>query len=153
MKTILNQADKHEIFDRLDSLTQRQKPLWGKMNSIEMLCHCADQIRVALNEIKIPIRSSFLSRFLLGNLVLWGLPAPKGKVKTFSEIDQSLNNGTKSLGFEEDKKLLKKVIEEFLLKDEGYSFQAHAVFGPFNRKKWGRIIFIHLDHHFKQFGI
>ncbi|HMB63798.1 MAG TPA: hypothetical protein VKN36_12040, partial [Eudoraea sp.] len=36
------------FFKRIDQLTPEQQPLFGKMNVNQMVCHCTDQIRLAL---------------------------------------------------------------------------------------------------------
>ena len=42
------------FFERIDRLTPDHKPLFGKMNVNQMVCHCADQVRMALGS-KIPL--------------------------------------------------------------------------------------------------
>ena len=84
--------------------------------------------------------------------MLLGIPAPKGKIKTFPEIDLEKGNGTKPTSFENDKTLLKKIVSDFLEKDSSFNYQPHGAFGPFTKEQWGRIIYIHFDHHLKQFG-
>jgi len=152
MKNILNTKNREELLTRINNLQESDHALWGKMNANEMLCHLADQIRVALHQIKTRDFSNFFSRIVLSKLVLWGMPAPKGKVKTFPEIDLAKGRGTKPVEFENDKALLKKVVSDSMEKEHNFNYQPHAAFGKFTRKQWGRIIYIHLDYHLKQFG-
>ena len=153
MKNILNVQNREEIFTRINNLKETNTALWGKMTVNEMLCHLADQIRVAVNEIKVADFSGFFSRTIAAKLVLLGMPAPKGKVKTFPEIDLEKGNGTKPTSFENDKTLLKKIVSEFLEKDSSFKYQAHGAFGPFTKEQWGRIIYLHFDYHLKQFRV
>ncbi|MFA6981355.1 MAG: DUF1569 domain-containing protein [Ignavibacteriaceae bacterium] len=152
MKNILIAQNREDILRRINNLKETNTALWGKMTVNEMLCHLADQIRVAVNEIKVNDFSNFFSRTIASKLVLLGMPAPKGKVKTFPEIDLAKGNGTKPTSFENDKTLLKKIVSEFLDRDSSFKYQPHGAFGPFTREQWGRIIYIHFDHHLKQFG-
>ena len=36
------------LYQRIDNLNINQKAIWGKMNVSQMICHCADGIRMAL---------------------------------------------------------------------------------------------------------
>ncbi len=152
MKNILNIQNREELLTRINNTKETNTALWGKMSVNEMLCHLADQIRVATNQIKTKDFSNFFTRTIASKLVLLGMPAPKGKVKTFSEIDLDKGNGTKPTSFENDRSLLKKNVSDFLEKDNSFIFQPHSAFGSFTREQWGRIIYIHFDHHLKQFG-
>jgi hypothetical protein len=152
MKNILNVQNREKLLTRINNLKETNSHLWGKMSANEMLCHLADQIRVATYQIKTRDFSNFFSRTILSKLVLLGMPAPKGKVKTFSEIDLAKGNGTKPTSFENDRSQLKKIVSEFIEKDSSFNYQPHGAFGPFTREQWGRIIYIHFDYHLKQFG-
>ena len=152
MKSILIAQNREEILGRINNLKETDAALWGKMSVNKMLCHLADQIRVATNQIKVKDFSNFFSRTIASKIVLLGIPAPKGKIKTFPEIDLEKGNGTKPTSFENDKTLLKKIVSDFLEKDSSFNYQPHGAFGPFTKEQWGRIIYIHFDHHLKQFG-
>jgi len=152
VKNNLTTENREELLKRINTLKDSDHALWGKMNANEMLCHLADQVRVATYQIKTRDFSNFFSRTILSKLVLLGMPAPKGKVKTFPEIDLAKGRGTKPTEFENDKLLLKNIVSDFLEKDSSFIYQPHAAFGPFTREQWGRIIYIHFDHHLKQFG-
>ncbi len=152
MKNILNPEVTKEIYNRLEKISENSQRLWGKMTVNQMVCHLRDQIRLALGEINIPPQNVFLKP-LIKYLILLGPPTPKGKVKTFPEIDQSLGNGSKPTNLENDINLLKEKIDEFIDKDESFGFSEHAAFGKLNKKQWGRLIYLHLDHHLKQFGV
>ncbi len=151
MKNILNPDVKQEIYNRLEKLDENSQRRWGKMTVNQMVCHLRDQIRLALGEIIIPPWKIILKP-LLKYFVLLGPPVPKGKVQTFPEIDQLLGKGSKPVNLQNDIKLLKEKIEEFSDKDEAFPFAEHAAFGKLNKKQWGRLIYLHLDHHLKQFG-
>lgn len=150
-KTILDAVARQQIFARLEKISPSAKAGWGKMNVKQMLPHCGDQFRLAMNEIPVTGKSSFLGRTIARWLVLAGMPAPKGKVQTFPEIDQ-LNAGTPPKEFEQDKQNLRKLIEEFVSKDESFNWAYHPFFGKMTQKTWAKLAYSHLDHHFKQFG-
>ncbi len=55
--------------------------------------------------------------------------------------------------FERDKQALLLTIHRFANYPENKSFQASPVFGPLSRHTWGRLMWRHLDHHLRQFGV
>lgn len=151
MSNIINEAVKDEFVRRINSVKESSQRQWGKMSVCGMLCHVADQIRLAVGEVSCKPMSNIVTRTLVKKLVLMGMPAPKGKLKTAPEIDAEID-GTKSVGFEGDIKALLDVIDRFMATDEDMTMPVHPVFGKMNRTEWGRLIYIHLDFHLKQFG-
>ena len=87
--SILNKNDNLEIQNRVKSISENSNRSWGKMNVNEMICHVTDQIRMALGQFDIQDKGNFLQKNVLKSLVLIGMPAPKGKVKTFNQLDQN----------------------------------------------------------------
>ncbi len=152
MKTILNEKDKLNIIERINKLLPERKKLWGKMNVNEMLCHTSDQIRMATGKIQPKYLGNVLFKTIVKWLILAGIPTPKGKVQTVRELNQE-KEGTRPVGFDQDLKLLINYIEEF---DKSFPLNTkitHPAFGPMMKKEWGRLIYLHLDHHLKQFGV
>ncbi len=153
MKNLFNRKVKAEILNRVNKLQPNSEKLWGKMTVNEMVCHCADQIRVALAKIKTKPDGNFFTRTFVKQVVLLGLPAPKGKIKTFPEIDLALGNGTKPASFDSDIRELINLINEFTNAKEDFSWPEHSVFGKLSKKQWGRIVYLHLNHHLTQFSV
>ena len=151
MKNVLNEKVKHKLMARIACLNENDKALFGKMNCHEMLCHSADQIRMAVGGIKTGFIGNALSSTLLKHLILLGMPAPKGKIETVKELKQGAG-GTKPANFSNDKNTLSELINRFdsLYFDEKKVI--HPAFGAMNKKQWGRLVYIHADYHLKQFG-
>ncbi len=152
MKNIINTSIKTEVISRIEKLTPNSPRNWGKMNVNEMICHCADQLRLA-NGTK---QSKFVGNFMLTTVFKWltltFLKAPKGKVETVKELKQGVG-GTKPTSFEEDRKALVDLIQNF---DESFKTNKiiiHPAFGKMNRWQYGRLAYLHLDHHLNQFGV
>ena len=150
MGNILKKKVLEEIKLRVADLKRDDLPLWGKMNVGEMLCHTADQIKISTGEIHTEDHSTFKLRFFIKNLILWGMPVPKEKIKTMPEINPHLL-GSKPASFEADRDYLIRKIVEFIGFDES-KLHPHPMFGKMTKKQWGRLIYTHLDHHFSQFG-
>lgn len=150
MGNILNKKVHEEIKNRLADLKRDDLPLWGKMNVGEMLCHAADQVKMAMGEIISEDKSTFFMRTVVKNLILAGMKPPKGKVETLAEINPH-KLGSKPVNFESDRDYLLRKIEDFIVCDEKV-LKPHPVFGPLSKNQWGKLVYSHLDHHLSQFG-
>ena len=86
-------------------------------------------------------------------MVLGGIPVPKGKVKTFAEIDQAAGWGTTPQGMELDLQHLKALAERFVGRAAATgTFAPNPAFGALTARQWGRLAYVHMAHHLKQFG-
>ena len=151
MKNILNSTTQKEIENRIISLNENSKRLWGKMNVNGMVCHCSDQLRLAFGELSSKDVSNVLLKTILKHLILLGMPAPKGKVETVPELKQGVG-GSKPTSFDKDKITLLDIIKNFQNRIENNPNQVHPAFGKLTTKQWARLCYTHLDHHLKQFS-
>lgn len=135
------------IFRRLDKLHSNSKPIFGKMNAHQMICHCSDQIRLALGTFKAEEYGKLKAKEVIA-LSKAGktVPAAKG-------LGQVEGGGTKPTVFENDRMVLKQHVLEFSKLDEDFEFGIHPYFGKMNKEKWTRLTLYHLNHHFEQFGL
>jgi len=150
MKNIIHTTDKNNIIERVNKLTLKSEKQWGKMTVEQMIVHCTDQIRAAIGEKEVKDKGSWVQKNIIKNLVLYFIRIPKGKIKTTHEFSQEKDKGgTKSKGIDTDKQLLVNSIHRFGQVEKYYP---HPVFGQMSKKEWGRLIYVHLDHHLEQFG-
>lgn len=149
--SLFDEQKRAEILSRIHQLTPESKALWGKMNVGEMLCHCADGVKMATGEREVADKSNFVFRTIIKPLIIYILPMPKG-APTANEINP-LKDGSKPVDFESDRQTLIECIENICALPENYSWARHAAFGEMSRKQWGLIAHKHLDHHLKQFGV
>jgi hypothetical protein len=151
MKNITEPKILDEVVKRIENVTGSDKALWGKMNAHEMFCHTADQIRLTTGEKTSPFRGNAATKTIVKKLILWGMPAPKGKVETTKELKQGAG-GTKPGNFSEDKQALISLLSDFTNSFEEKKKVEHPAFGNMNKAQWGRLIYVHMDHHLRQFG-
>jgi hypothetical protein len=123
----------------------------GKMTVNEMICHCSDQIKMAIGEISTKYVGNFFLETLVKHLILLGMPAPKGKVETVLELKQGVK-GTKPTSIERDKQTLMGYVQDFKNLIEKNPNVVHPAFGKLTSDQWARLCYIHLDHHLKQFS-
>ena len=151
MKNIINESVKKNILDRIDKISIDDKAQWGKMNVHEMICHCSDQLRMSMG-LK---ETEYIGNSVLGPLVKWlvliGMPVPKGKIKTVKELEQGVG-GTKPIEFEKDKADLIKLMNDFNNSFQNTKFRVHPEFGKTNFNQWGKLAYIHTNHHLTQFN-
>jgi hypothetical protein len=152
MKNIINNPIKAEVIERINKLNPSDSAKWGKMNANQMICHCADQLRLA-NGTK---QSKFVGNFMLTTVFKWLaliiLKAPKGKIETVKELKQG-KGGTNPTTFENDKKTLIELVINFDGSFKTNKTVVHPAFGKMNRWQYGRLAYVHLDHHLNQFGV
>lgn len=143
---------KEKTTQRINKLTPNTKPLWGKMNVNQMICHLSDVTKVALGHKKANPEGKFYHRtqlaiFLALYVVSWGKEKQVATAPTNQEKE-----GTPIKEFNADKKELIDLLNRFYnAKDD--SFQTHARFGKLSNWQWGRMIAKHTDHHLRQFGV
>jgi len=150
-KNIQSSRAREEMFRRIDALSPTQAALWGRMKVSEMLCHATDQLRIAVGEIKTAATPQFSGQTFAKWMVLAGMPLPKGKIKTFKEIDAQYG-GTPPTEFDRDRETLKVYIQRIGTIQDVNEVQPHGFFGPLSPRQWGRLAWLHLDHHLRQFG-
>jgi len=151
LKNILDSTIQNEIENRINSLNENSPRLWGKMTVNEMICHCSDQIKMAIGEKSTKYVGNILLNSIVKYLILLGMPTPKGKVETVPELKQGVK-GTKPTSMEQDKKTLTGYVQNFKKLIQKNSNVVHPAFGRMTTEQWARLCYIHLDYHLKQFS-
>ena len=135
---------------RLEALTNKVQPLWGKMNVAQMLAHlnitydiAQGKLKVKMNPIMGFILKTFIKKSIVGNK-----PYPKNSrtAPYFLVVDEKV--------FEDEKNKLLQNMEWAFEKGEAY-FEGRPTgsFGKLTANEWSNLFQKHLDHHFKQFGV
>ncbi|MEM9554757.1 MAG: DUF1569 domain-containing protein [Acidobacteriota bacterium] len=146
MPTLRDSRDRADLLRRIDALTPEHQGRWGTLTAARMMCHVADQLRVALGEMPSKDRTTLLSRTLVKRLVLSGwLPIPKGRVRTVPEM-----LSTPETAWHDDVATLHRLIDDLARVEDT---APHPLFGPLRPHEWGRLSALHLDHHLRQFGV
>jgi hypothetical protein len=146
VRTLLSNDDRSVILQRLQCARPDAKPAWGSLNAPRMLCHVADQMRVALGDIPARPTHNFASRTLVKFIVInTGFEPPRGKIKTAPEMLTS-----KPTAWEADLAACVDLAERVGC---GTASAVHPAFGPLSPQEWGRLCWKHLNHHLVQFGM
>ncbi|HEX4952070.1 MAG TPA: DUF1569 domain-containing protein [Thermoanaerobaculia bacterium] len=146
VRTLLSETDRAQILERLKRVRPDSKPLWGTLDAPRMLCHVADQMRVALGDVPSKPIHNFLTRTLVKSLVVnTGFQPPKAKIQTAPEMLAS-----KPTSWEADLEACVALAERL---GRGSAHAVHPAFGPLTAEEWGRLAWKHVDHHLRQFGV
>ena len=147
--SIFDAADRQRILARLGELLPQGVRQWGKMDPAQMLAHCAVAIELPLGN---PARKQLLIGKLFAPLVrrkyLGDAPFPKS-----SPTDPAFLVGDRR-NFASEKARLLSVLARFVERGpEAANGTVHTFFGRMSGAEWGRLIYKHLDHHLRQFGV
>jgi len=152
MKTLTNTTDRLAIERRLGLVRPDLARRWGKMSAHQMVCHLTDSFRGVMGEKAVVVKPGTFGRGLLKWMALYSrVPWPHG-VKTMPEMDQ-LIGGTPPLEFEEDREALRVLLERFTREPRDFVWRKHPIFLVMNDVDWMRWGYLHMDHHFRQFGV
>ncbi len=146
MPSLTNPDQRAAILERLRQVSPNGQPQWGTLTAPRMICHLADQLRVALEQIPCKDRSTLFRRTLLKWVVLYTpFQPPPGKVKTSREMLTSSPSTWAS-----DMAACEALIEEVAA---GRAHGMHPAFGPMGPREWAIMAWKHMDHHLRQFGV
>jgi hypothetical protein len=147
MNSIFDKASNETMIARIDKLSPESKAFWGKMKVDQMLKHTNGVILVAFGEHTLKI--SFLMQ-LLGRIM-------KNKIFN-SEFKKNSPTAPefifkKSYDFEVSKKELAANFTRFSNGHKSITITNHPFWGKMTLEDWDKLMWNHLDHHLRQFGV
>ena len=150
MKDLYQPAAVEEVKLRLARLEPDSQRQWGKMNVAQAVAHCSGPMEWALGDSKPP--RMFVGR-ILGPLVKSRVlrdETPMGRnaptAKSIVVADQR--------NLDEERKRLCALIDRFAAAGpKGCTTHPHTFFGPLTPEEWATLMYKHLDHHLRQFGV
>jgi hypothetical protein len=146
MATVKDTTDRAALVARLDRLTPKSSAQWGAMSAHQMVCHISDQMRVAMGDVECERRGKFVLRHIARWLVIHTpVRPPPGKVQTAPEMQR-----TEPKAWAEDMQTCRDLVARTATDD---ARGIHPTFGPLTDREWGILVFKHMDHHLRQFGV
>jgi len=151
MKSLFDATVANQVQTRLGKLTPLSERQWGKMTAPQMLAHCSLSMQWALGEV-VPDKGPLPIR-LIGRLV---------KPLVFRNEDPLRRNSptAKSLVIADERDLDKErmrlsgLITKFAAGGAAAcTNNPHSFFGKMTPDQWAMLMFKHLDHHLRQFGV
>lgn len=147
MGSILNDADRVAICQRIGCVTPASVPRWGQMDAKAMLTHLRRSALMALGELPVASKNKRAFQvFPVKHLILHVVPFPKG-APTAPELLVSDSAST-----DDTRSELLLLIERIGAGPRDGNGPAHPLFGPLTFREWGVATYKHTDHHLRQFG-
>lgn len=149
MKSIFDKAQRDELIGRIDSLTENNKALWGKMNIYQMCKHSTIWNEWVLGKHNPTYKQEFLGK-------IFGKMALKSNTKDDSPMGKNMPAGVfavkeKQGDFKPQQNAWAKLIADFEhFSNDGF---VHDFFGKMTREQIGILAYKHSDHHLRQFGV
>jgi hypothetical protein len=150
MKNLFEAARVEEVQVRMTQLRPDSERLWGKMNPAQALAHCSAAIGMAVGETRPP--RIWIGR-LLGpiakkSVIVNGTPMRRNSMTEKSVLV------TDERDFEVERQRLRESIDRFAAGGPGICTKhPHFFFGPLTPVEWAALMYRHLDHHLRQFGV
>ena len=150
MKNLFEAGRVEEVKERMAQLRPDSERLWGKMNAAQAVAHCSASVEWAVGD-RIPPRM-FLGR-IMGRIV---------KPMVFRNDEPMRRNSptAKDLMVQDERDLrtererLRGLIDRFAAAGpKGCTTHPHSFFGRLTPEEWAALMYKHLDHHLRQFGV
>jgi len=145
--SILNDADRAAIRQRLGSVTSASVPRWGRMDAQAMLTHLRQSALMALGELPVASKSKRAFQvFPIKHLILHVVPFPKG-APTAPELLVPYVASVDAIRSE-----LVSLVERIGAGPREGDGPVHPLLGRLSLREWGVATYKHTDHHLRQFG-
>ncbi|GLH74590.1 hypothetical protein GETHLI_30920 [Geothrix limicola] len=149
MESLFNPADREALSVRLAALEADTPHRWGKMNPAQMLQHCSRGLEAATGDR--PMKQLFIGKILgplVRRLALGKRPMGRNSPTDPSFVVLDVRD------FNAERIRLATIIDRFVQRGpESAGKATHAFFGRMSGDEWGRLMYKHLDHHLRQFGV
>ncbi len=150
MKNLFEAGRVQEVKHRIAQMTPDSVRQWGTMKPAQALEHCSRGVETAMGDKKPP--RVFIGR-ILGPIV-------KPKVMENDEPLRRNSPTAKILIVQDERDLetertrLSGLIDRFVAAGPaGCTSHPHAFFGRLTPDEWAILMYKHLDHHLRQFGV
>jgi hypothetical protein len=150
VKSLFEATTVQEVNERMARLSPESEQQWGKMNPAQMLAHCSATIEMAMGKVSPP---RILIGRLLGRLAKKSVIVNRTPMRRNSMTEKSCLV-TDERDFVVERQGLRESIDRFATGGPGACTKhPHFFFGPLTPEQWAVLMYQHLDHHLRQFGV
>jgi hypothetical protein len=150
MKNLYEVSSANEIKERIARIKPDSPRQWGKMNVAQAVAHCAASMEWTVGD-RVPPRAFFPS--LVGRLIK---PMVLGNDKPFHRNSPTSPDllVTDQRDLDAERQRLCALIDRFAAAGPtGCTTSPHSFFGRMTPDQWAILMYKHLDHHLRQFGV
>ena len=141
----------NQVQTRLRKLEPQSERLWGKMTAAQMLAHCSVSMQWAVGEV-VPEKGPLPVR-LMGRLVKPLVFRNDDPLRKKSPTARSLVVSDER-DLNKERQRLSGLIDRFVSGGKGgCTTNPHSFFGKMTPEQWAILMYKHLDHHLRQFGV
>jgi Protein of unknown function (DUF1569) len=153
MKNLFDPILVENTKDRILQLRPESQPQWGSMAVTQTLAHCTSGIEMAMGVIQ-PKRAPFPAN-LLGPLIKPLVFRDDKPMRRNSPSSPELFTAdATNCEFTTERSRLITGIEKFAGQGPaGCTRYPHPFFGPLKPQQWAILMYKHVDHHLRQFGV
>jgi hypothetical protein len=150
MKNLFEPQTVAEVQTRIAKLQPDSQPLWGAMNSAQAAAHCSAGLEWAVGH-TVPPRM-FVGG-IIGKMIKPMVFKDDAPIRRNSPTAKSLViAGQRELAAEQDR--LCGLISRFVANGpSGCTAAPHSFFGRLTPDEWAILMYKHVDHHLRQFGV
>ena len=147
MKSLWNASDQRALQERVCRLTSGHAAQWGRFTAGQMVAHLSDSLRMASSELPVASRRLPIRYPPLKQLIIYWLPFPKNAPTAPELLVRAPGD------FSADRAELERRIAAVARAGPSVLSREHPAFGAMNGRRWGVLIYRHIDHHLSQFGV
>lgn len=150
MENLYEASRAQEVRERLLRLRPDSHRQWGKMEVAQMMAHCSIALEMATGRIQPP-------RMLIGRLIGWAikpLVLREGEpMRRNAPTAKALLTASNCV-FATEQRRLRELVDSFTAAGPaGCTTHPHFIFGRLTPNQWATLMYKHLDHHLRQFGV
>lgn len=148
MKNLYDAATAEEVRQRIARLHPDSQRQWGTMNVAQAVAHLSAGMELATGDSKPP-------RKVVGVLIGWIIkPLLLGNDEPMRRNSSTMIPVTDERKLDVEQERLCKLIDRFVSADPGgCTTHPHSFFGRLKAEEWAILVYKHLDHHLRQFGV
>jgi uncharacterized protein DUF1569 len=150
MKHLFEAARVEEVKKRMAQLRPDSERQWGKMNAAQAVAHCSGGLELALGD-SMPPRM-FVGRIIGGMIKPKVMGNDEPMRRNSPTVKGLVIQDERDLGMERER--LCRLIDRFAAAGpKGCTTHPHSFFGRLTPEEWAILMYKHLDHHLRQFGV
>jgi hypothetical protein len=150
MRNMYEPSDARDVKERLARLRPDSARQWGTMNAAQTVAHCAMSMEWAVGD-RIPPRMALAS--ILGRIIKPKVLGDDAPLRRNSPTAKDLVVPDQR-DLEAERNRLRGLIDRFVAAGPaGCTRNPHSFFGRMKPDEWAILMYKHLDHHLRQFGV